>query len=170
MHSQKTSLKPGLAPLAERLRKARIEAGLKRFEDAARQAGISVNTLKSYEYGKFVPSALNLAALAKAYEVTTDWLLGMSADPRGLPAGKALVDMETAQAILTAKTREEVLTHLHLPPPITQCIQPIPNKGEILTLKEAMSLNQKLVARINRLAPDVAERWEAWEMRIEDQD
>ncbi len=163
MHPQKTPLKPGLASLAERLRKARQEAGFKRFEDAAKKACISVNTLKSYEYGKFVPSALNLAALAKAYQVTTDWLLGMSNHPKGLPAGKALVDLETAEAILAARTREELLPHLSWHPPITQCIRPIPTRGEILSLKEAMSLSQRLVAKINRLAPDLAEKWEAFE-------
>mgnify|MGYP002713135892 CR=1 FL=1 len=168
MHSQKTPLKPGLAQLAEKLRKARLEAGFKRFEDAARKAGISVNTLKSYEYGKFVPSALNLAALAGAYDVTTDWLLGMNAHPNGLPAGKALVDMETAQAILDAETREEILPHLHWHPPVTQCIQAIPGKAEILSLKEAMSLSQKLVAKVNRLAPDLAEKWEAFEGDLTD--
>lgn len=137
-----------------------MEAGFKRFEDAAKQAGLSVNTLKSYEYGKFVPSALNLASLARAYQVTSDWLLGLSSDPKGLPAGRAVVDLDTAEGILSAETREQLLELLPPCPPITACIQPIPSRAHLMPLDEALTLSQKLAAKIHRLAPEWTERWE----------
>ncbi|MEZ5990633.1 MAG: helix-turn-helix domain-containing protein [Planctomycetota bacterium] len=160
MQTAKVPTREGLSELADRLRKARMEAGFKRFEDAARAAGLSVNTLKSYEYGKFVPSALNLAALARAYRVTSDWLLGLSSDPKGLPAGRALVDLDTAEGILAAETRDELLHLLPASPPITACIQPIPSRAHLMPLDEALTLSQKLAAKIHRLAPEWTERWE----------
>lgn len=106
--TEKQLAKQELAPLAARLREARLNAGYKRFEDAARKAGMSVNTLKSYEYGKFVPNAFNIAALAKAYAVSCDWLLGLSEYPTGLPADSFLVDAKLAEKILRAESAAEI--------------------------------------------------------------
>jgi len=149
-----------LEQLAKRLRQARVDAGFKRFDDAADATGISVNTIKSYEYGKFVPSALNLATLARTFRVSTDWLLGLNAARSGLPAGRALVDRDIADAILSAESEEEVLPYIQKTPSMVLCIVEIPGRTEILKLNEAMALGQRLQSKIQRLSPDLAKRWE----------
>ena len=149
-----------LDELAKRLRQARTDAGFKRFDDAAEATGISVNTIKSYEYGKFVPSALNLATLAKTFSVSPDWLLGLNQDRSGLPAGKALVDLDIADGILAAETEEEVRQYVQRLPSMVLCIVEIPGRAKILKLNEAMALGQRLQSKIQRLSPELAKRWE----------
>lgn len=67
-----------LAALAERLIEARERAGYETLDDVAADCTIPAHTIRSYERGRFVPSALRLAELAELYEVRTDWLLGLT--------------------------------------------------------------------------------------------
>ena len=66
-----------LTRLARRLVQAREDAGFESLEKVEKRCGIAAHTIRSYERGRFVPSALKLAQLAKLYKVQTDWLLGM---------------------------------------------------------------------------------------------
>jgi transcriptional regulator with XRE-family HTH domain len=67
-----------LALLSERLVEAREWAGYESLDDVAYDSGVPAHTIRSYERGRFVPSALNLANLAEIYGVRVDWLLGLS--------------------------------------------------------------------------------------------
>lgn len=66
-----------------------LSAGLKRFRktfkitqrQAAVSAGVSERNFQDYEYGKVIPSALVLIALADHYDVSIDYLVGRSDDP-----------------------------------------------------------------------------------------
>lgn len=62
--------------LADRLRAAR-KACRQTLEDVAKIVGINRNTLSSYECGRFIPNALNVALLAEHYAVSIEWLLGI---------------------------------------------------------------------------------------------
>lgn len=64
--------------------------GLKRFrrdfklqqKDVASLLGITSQAYQYYEYGKAAPPVRSILKLAKEYNVTTDYLLGLSDEPR----------------------------------------------------------------------------------------
>lgn len=60
--------------LKDRLRQARINAGLTQNEVAAR-LGVTESTYCGYETGKRQPDAIKIASLAKIMNVTGDYLL-----------------------------------------------------------------------------------------------
>lgn len=66
--------------LGQRLRKAREMAGLSQLE-AAKKLGISNGTLSGYERDYRDPDTRMLEKIANLYEVSTDWLLGLTDDP-----------------------------------------------------------------------------------------
>lgn len=66
--------------LGLRLRKAREMAGLSQLE-AAKKLGISNGTLSGYERDYRDPDTRTLEKIANLYEVSVDWLLGLSDDP-----------------------------------------------------------------------------------------
>lgn len=50
-------------------------------KQAAEIAGVAERVFQSYEYGKVVPSALVLIALADHFDISLDYLVGRSDDP-----------------------------------------------------------------------------------------
>lgn len=66
--------------LAQRLRILRKGKNL-RQEDIARELGLSTNGYQRYELDKRDPEAPIIAALARFYQVSADYLLGLSDQP-----------------------------------------------------------------------------------------
>ena len=68
----------------------KVAEGLKRFrknakltqEDVADVLGIKRPAYSRYETGQFVPRADDIVTLARTYDVSTDYLLGLSDIPR----------------------------------------------------------------------------------------
>lgn len=50
-------------------------------KQAAKIAGITERVYQSYEYGKVVPSATVLIALADHFDISVDYLIGRSDNP-----------------------------------------------------------------------------------------
>ena len=67
--------------LANRFKKVRIEMGFTQ-KQIAEGIGVSEQAYQKYEYGKVVPSALVLIALADYFDVSLDYLVGRSDDPQ----------------------------------------------------------------------------------------
>jgi len=63
-----------------RIREARIDAGYIQ-EQVAAETGISQQNLSKYENGKLEPDLEKLGKLAQFYNVSIDWLLGVSIIP-----------------------------------------------------------------------------------------
>lgn len=62
---------------ASRLRKARANTGFTQRE-VAKELNISKSTIASYETGRTEPDIETLGTLADFYNVSVDWLLGIS--------------------------------------------------------------------------------------------
>lgn len=61
--------------LAQKLKQLRLQAGLTQ-EQLAAHIGVSSRTIKHWEHGTRMPSAVYLLALADRFHVSVDWLLG----------------------------------------------------------------------------------------------
>lgn len=67
-----------------------LASALKRFRKtykitqklAASAAGVTERNYQDYEYGKVIPTALVLIALADYFDVSLDYLVGRSDDPK----------------------------------------------------------------------------------------
>lgn len=66
--------------LSVQLKKVRLEKGFTQ-KQVAEGIGIKEQAYQRYEYGKIVPSALILIALADFFDVSLDYLVGRSDDP-----------------------------------------------------------------------------------------
>lgn len=66
--------------LANRFKKIRTDMGLTQ-KQVADGIGVAEQAYQRYEYGRTVPSALVLIALADYFDVSLDYLVGRSDDP-----------------------------------------------------------------------------------------
>src|ERR1700734_1456537 len=73
----------------KRLRAARRTKGMEQVQ-LAKEAGLPAASISHFEAGNRKPSFENLRRLAKALDVTTDYLLGNDTDIGLGPAGQAL--------------------------------------------------------------------------------
>ncbi len=63
--------------LAERMKKMRIENNMKQT-DVAGALGLSISAYCRYEYGQREPNATTIAAMARLFQVSADYLLGLT--------------------------------------------------------------------------------------------
>lgn len=88
-----------LFTLADRLKNLRESSGLTQ-SDIARSFGISRSSVNSWEMGLSVPSTQYIVELAKKFEVSTDYLLGLeetsTISVKGLTQKQVSVLVETA--------------------------------------------------------------------------
>lgn len=66
--------------LSEALRRFRKSVKITQ-EQAAEVAGVAERVYQSYEYGKVIPAATVLIAIADYFDVSLDYLCGRSDDP-----------------------------------------------------------------------------------------
>lgn len=77
-----------------------IHEALKRFRlntklsqrQLSEKIGVPYQSYQTYEYGSSTPSAKVIVKIADAFDVSTDYLLGRSDEPRPKPADAILVD------------------------------------------------------------------------------
>lgn len=62
--------------LTNRYREGRESRGMS-TDEAASRIGVTAATMRSWETGRTAPSAVSLAAMARCYDVSSDWLLGL---------------------------------------------------------------------------------------------
>lgn len=89
-----------LLSLADRIKSLRERAGLTQAE-IARQLGISRSGVNAWEMGLSVPSTQYIVELAKRFDVSTDYLLGMentsSVSVKGLTQKQVSVLLDTIE-------------------------------------------------------------------------
>lgn len=69
----------GTNTLGNRIREARLAAGLKRQRDLSALIGVAESRICEWEKGRVVPRINRIVAIAKACGCTTDQLLGHEA-------------------------------------------------------------------------------------------
>lgn len=62
--------------LAKRMKELRLEKKMKQIE-VAEALGISISAYTRYEYGQREPGPTTVAAMARLYKVSADYLLGL---------------------------------------------------------------------------------------------
>ena len=90
-----------------RLKKAREYHGYTQ-DDIAKTLKISTSAYTNYEAGRREPNLELVAVLAKIYEVTADWLLGLSSDS-GLNAISQVIQDREREKILKKLEKEAEL-------------------------------------------------------------
>ena len=65
------------------LKTLRKSNGFTTMQDFCKASGISFSTYQNYETGKRIPTADMLIKLADFYQVSLDYLVGRTDDPRG---------------------------------------------------------------------------------------
>ena len=63
--------------LSKRIKELRKAAGLTQ-QETAKQLNIALPTYTRYEYGQREPNATTIAAMARLYKVSADYLLGLA--------------------------------------------------------------------------------------------
>ena len=66
-----------MANFSERIKELRTERGLKQRE-MADICGIKLRSYQGYEYGRHYPEVPGLIQIAKFFDVSTDYLLGLT--------------------------------------------------------------------------------------------
>lgn len=89
-----------LFSLSERIKSLRERSGLTQA-DIARQLGLTRSGVNAWEMGLSVPSTQYIVELAKRFEVSTDYLLGMentsSISVKGLTQKQVIVLLDTIE-------------------------------------------------------------------------
>ena len=94
--------------LADRLKNLRESSGLTQ-SDIARSFGISRSSVNSWEMGLSVPSTQYIVELAKKFEASTDYLLGLeetsTISVKGLTQKQVSALVETAECFREANKK-----------------------------------------------------------------
>ncbi len=131
-----------LAKIKARLRAARSSAGISK-EQLATRLGITSRTVYEWEKGeKSLPNAYFLAKMALVYDVTSDFLLGLTDREDGLRVGHAIFDAENFDLIKQATNRDEAVQLLNQQG--TVLWTEIPNGAEVIPVDEAKQKLQQL--------------------------
>lgn len=78
--------------------------------DLAQRSGLERKSIIRYENGQNVPGGRALSSLARVFDVTTDYLLGLSDDPQPIPASESALsalELEAVQALRRARSPEQ---------------------------------------------------------------
>ena len=120
----------------EALKRIRKQKGMSQKECAA-AAGISVTQYQNYEYGKSEPTASVLFALADHFDVSIDYLVGLSDNPNR--AQPEELRLEQLQA-LADKLGVHVLDVIGIPHATSQeAVDAIESSTESISILEALS-------------------------------
>jgi transcriptional regulator with XRE-family HTH domain len=69
-----------MSNFSERLKEIRISTKLSQ-KKVAEITGISISVYQEYEYGTIEPTISRLEVLSRCFQISADWLLGISDDP-----------------------------------------------------------------------------------------
>jgi transcriptional regulator with XRE-family HTH domain len=123
---------------AERLIRLRGKASL---ADVARIAGVNASTISNWENWESAahaePKADALGRLARHWNVTTDYLCGVTDYPTPLPASHWVIDLDRVDVVRAGGT----------PPDDGRFAWPVPQRHRVISSVELEGLRQQLFGR-----------------------
>jgi len=134
---------------ASRLKKLRNEAGLSQA-DLASKIGSSTNAVGMYETGKRMPREDVLEKIQAYFNVSFDYLFGVSDDPKpGIEKALPIYETKLQHPRGFTNTGETVLFRegdfaLRVAPPISKMLYPVYLEGDIIIVKRAAYIKGKL--------------------------
>lgn len=164
LHSKMPSADPNTPgerekELGRRLRQARVEAELD-LNQAARASAVSAVSIQKYETAKRTPTVHRMAALAKLYGVSMDWLVGLSSARDPFPPGLVIEDCRVVESILGARNEAEILPLLNWRPSLYLALIEVPGKFRLLGAQDAMEMAVKVREHLRNVAPGLVQRYE----------
>ena len=120
---------------------------------------MKASTIRRYERGQAEPGALKLAAMAEAYGVSCDWLLGLRGSPASEKCGQAVVDLDQVGQIEAADSEEEIESQLLWKPPPFLAVIALPVRKKLVSLQQAIDIGSGLLAKVKSTGPKCYVRW-----------
>jgi transcriptional regulator with XRE-family HTH domain len=131
--------------LPERLEKLRHRLGLSQ-QAASEAVRCSPTTWSAWETGKTEPGATHLAAIAKLFAVSADYLLGLSEWETPLPPHCWLVDLDVVEALRSDEPQPQLVLDGS-----EGWAAAIPNRSSIVTSTEYARLSREMAERMATL-------------------
>lgn len=143
-----------LRQVGTRLQDARRTAALTQ-DEVATALRVTSESVSRWENGKNAPPITQVVHLAKLYDVSVDWLVGLASHESGLRIGHTVVDEASVQAIRTAAAAGLSLSSVSdfVRPPGVAYAWDIPGQPKLLTAQAAATLHAEI-----RGALDVLEK------------
>jgi len=138
--------------IAHRLVQARRRAHLSQIA-VAKRLDIRPNTLSGWESGKRMPRAPQLAQLSRIYGCTTDDLTAQSDRANGLPESVLLLDEERVDAVLRARSPEEIGAVVDWQPQMIPFWQVVEPAARICSHRQVQELSLRLSEHVRSIAP-----------------
>jgi len=101
-----------------------------------------------YERAESQAGALNVAALARAYGVCCNWLLGESPEMEDLTEGNAIVDLDLIEQIDGAATEADMKKLTNHDPAPFRAILGIPRRYKVISAHSASVLGARIYDRL----------------------
>ena len=148
-----------LVTLGRRLRQAREACGLS-VEAASEASGVKAAMIGRYERAEPEAGALKLAALASAYEVCCNWLLGQSPEMESLSDAHAVADLDLIEKIDAAKDEFEIRRLVCWDPAPFLAVVGIPRRHKVISAHQASVIGARIYERLKEIAPRVHKQWQ----------
>lgn len=135
-----------LEVFAARLRQLRNASGLSR-DAVAEKAGTNRTSLGTFEDATSSPNIVTLVELARLFDTTTDYLLGLTESPKCPAPGTYLVDMDYAERIRSGAEKRAWNDEVR---PLQVLAVVVPPNAVVMTHRQFLDFRSSLSGRKQR--------------------
>lgn len=144
---------------AQRLHLALGDRNMSEFCEAT---GLKYRALMAWRAGENEPRASTVATLARALDVSGDWLLGLIDSPDPIPGTRSwILDEGLEEAVLGVDQpdAENVRELVDMVPRLFSGLGYLPEKWRILTDKDGEETERRIWLAIQKKLPDLFDEW-----------
>ena len=151
-----------VALIASRLKQARENVRPRMNQEQAADAiGVSVSTLQKWEQGVNSPPSVHLAALARLFDVSADFLCGISIEPID-GEERILLDrgmLARARQAIADGDQDAAEDLLVWEPPMLLAFARLPREYDLVNETEAQRERRRVVFELEEAFPELIARW-----------